>query len=1539
MKKLLLLLRRSTDSYILPPVLLGLVMALGVASQAQAKPELKLVQSVEDNLTSVLAGQEFIYKLQYRCASTTEDCMDVQLKSTLLAELDELLEEFAPTGDSHPHIAAVTQSGGAVTWQFVNPLPAGSTGDLTLTIKLLNGQTPDGTEIINEASIEASNADTVVSNTVTMTVTADSVVTLTKELLSGTPRLDMDTNYQISLCNEGGEGRLDLQNVTMVDPLPPNAIFISAGKNGIYNADTNTISWQIANLAIGKCFEPKIKVQYPATYFSEGEITNMVEVLGTPVGEVESKTYADGATGSFGVGIGEGIVGIAAWKQGSKTVTKGGILDYGFTLKNTGSVDLENVIITDTVPSQLVVTSLRVGENNQPTTGSIPVSIDYQTNLNSAWISVSDNPFATPPGQSIDVSSFGLSEGEYITELRWTLPQVPVGFRSESSIRDLSGFSTVVLLEDRNGQRVQVGDEIENTAAVEYTYDDNINNKTVTKTTEIVYEIAGPRLIKTVDGATTITPGGEVTYRLQLVNREPASVVNPTIVDVLNNGLEYVDWKVLLMPTNAPSPIFEQIDNYKGTGKTALLWKWSDGSAYSLEQWEKVRVKLVARVKSMTSPGSITNTAYVIAENPTETIALNSCLNKVADVYDLDGDNNTAELLCASEQATITASTVAAMDSTKWVKGQLDPDYHRYPNWGKTARAGTLRYRLIVKNTGNISMTNVVVVDILPFITDTGVIDLSQRESAWQPRLIGAVQAGKGIKVSYSTEENPCRTEVLPNNPPGCKDPQWTPILPADISAVRSLRFDFGNQVVEPGDELKLEWPMVAPVNAPLGTATKPSIAWNSFGYVATQVGTGTQLLPSEPIKVGIEVNDFEPATYGNYVWLDENGDGLQDDSEIGFNGVRVDLYEAGDDGQPNTADDVFINFTRTADGPDGKLGFYIFSFLDAGKYYAKFERPVGYKVSPQDVGNDDNLDSDVNEVTHTTIVTNLADKINDDRWDMGLVEQGTAALGNYVWFDRNQDGLQNESADNGINGVQVTLYRDNGDGKANPASDEQVGEPVVTKNDIDGQPGYYLFDDIKSGQYFVKFSNLPRNADGFTIQGATGTSDPTDSDPNSEGVTEVTSLEIGEYDRSWDAGVIKLPSDLALGNRVWLDQNEDGIYDVGSEKGINDVTVNLYWDADGNGEYTPNVDKQVDSMRTFTKNGVPGYYLFEELIEGDYIVQIDVSNFSKGSPLAGLMSSTGAPDPEPAKDHDDNGKPMAGHGVVTSSVTLSNPADPNDEVAKRNLTVDFGFHPNEFDPFSCINPKFFALHDEKLNDTQFFTIDPNTRVVAELGPLQKGLDVEGLDMHPLTGKLYATSGDDPGCKDPNDDLSTCERHPHGHLYELNPNTGKLTPIGSTGFGEVSGISFHPNGTLWAWADREGLLTIDLVTGQGTLIFGSKAAVEALTWDTEGQVLYGAANTDLWAASDWDANMFPQDVRIVCQQLPGQVEALDMANGNLLLFAMNERSDLNINGWKIEGQTCPPDFQIEVKTPAFYDIEAITWPASCDVNIEGQNEF
>ncbi len=81
------------------------------------------------------------------------------------------------------------------------------------------------------------------------------------------------------------------------------------------------------------------------------------------------------------------------------------------------------------------------------------------------------------------------------------------------------------------------------------------------------------------------------------------------------------------------------------------------------------------------------------------------------------------------------------------------------------------------------------------------------------------------------------------------------------------------------------------------------------------------------------------------------------------------------------------------------------------------------------------------------------------------------------------------------------------------------------------------------SGDYYVVFdpATLPATYV-FTNQGATGSSDPTDSDPDATGRTENINLSSGETDLTWDAGiVVNLAS---IGDRVFFDNNNNGTDD-----------------------------------------------------------------------------------------------------------------------------------------------------------------------------------------------------------------------------------------------------------------------------------------------------------------------------------------------------------------------------------------------------------
>jgi hypothetical protein len=99
------------------------------------------------------------------------------------------------------------------------------------------------------------------------------------------------------------------------------------------------------------------------------------------------------------------------------------------------------------------------------------------------------------------------------------------------------------------------------------------------------------------------------------------------------------------------------------------------------------------------------------------------------------------------------------------------------------------------------------------------------------------------------------------------------------------------------------------------------------------------------------------------------------------------------------------------------------------------------------------------------------------------------------------------------------------------------------------------------------------------------------------------------------------------------IDDNCNGQQDESASLGINGVKVNLWQDSNGDGQIGTG-----DSIlaTTTTQNdtcGHPGWYEFAHLWPGDYIVQIDSSNFNSGQPLHGMELISGSqsgPEPYP---------------------------------------------------------------------------------------------------------------------------------------------------------------------------------------------------------------------------------------------------------------------------------------------------------------------
>ncbi|MCK6373166.1 MAG: carboxypeptidase regulatory-like domain-containing protein, partial [Zoogloea sp.] len=239
--------------------------------------------------------------------------------------------------------------------------------------------------------------------------------------------------------------------------------------------------------------------------------------------------------------------------------------------------------------------------------------------------------------------------------------------------------------------------------------------------------------------------------------------------------------------------------------------------------------------------------------------------------------------------------------------------------------------------------------------------------------------------------------------------------------------------------------------------------------------------------------------------------------------------------------------------------GNYLFSNLKPGTYSVQFDKttlPAGYAFTTKDAAlGTDLTDSDADTTTGKTVQTVLDSGESDRSWDAGIV----ASTGNISGTVR-EDLDNNNTGDAPIAGVTVALV--------NPTTGAII---ATTTTDVNGN---YTFTNVPAGSYNVVETNKAGYLD---------VSDKDGGNPNSISVT----LTPGQSSTGNDFVDERT---AAIGDKVWLDANANGVQDAG-EAGVAGVTVKLL-DSTG-------------AVVSTTATDANGNYLFSSLTPGDYAIQV----------------------------------------------------------------------------------------------------------------------------------------------------------------------------------------------------------------------------------------------------------------------------------------------------------------------------------------------
>ncbi|WP_394940796.1 SdrD B-like domain-containing protein [Psychromicrobium sp. YIM B11713] len=362
-----------------------------------------------------------------------------------------------------------------------------------------------------------------------------------------------------------------------------------------------------------------------------------------------------------------------------------------------------------------------------------------------------------------------------------------------------------------------------------------------------------------------------------------------------------------------------------------------------------------------------------------------------------------------------------------------------------------------------------------------------------------------------------------------------------------------------------------------------------------------------------IDAGLVTPATIGNQVFQDTNGNGVQDEGEPGLPGVKVELLNA--DGTPVT-DLSGQPVPAQTTGADGK---YSFGNLAPGNYKVKFTGPEGTKLTAK--GTDPAKDGDSNpNPDGTTDPVTLNSGMTDNTVDAGFFKPAT--IGNQVFEDKNGNGVK-DPTDPGVPGVTVQLVDKDG----NPVKDAD-GNPVADQ--VTNADGVYSFTNLVPGAYTVKF--IAPDGTKFTKKGTDPAAD-NDSNPNPNGSTDPITVDSGAINNTVDAGVF---TPASIGSTVFDDKNGNGVRDA-DEPGIPGATVTLL-DKDGQ----PAKDADGNPVQPIT-TGPDGQYNFTNLPPGDYQVSFKVPD---GKVLTQPKQGT-----DPNKDSDAVPSPGNTSGIAKVTV------------------------------------------------------------------------------------------------------------------------------------------------------------------------------------------------------------------------------------------------------------------------------------------------
>ncbi len=642
-------------------------------------------------------------------------------------------------------------------------------------------------------------------------------------------------------------------------------------------------------------------------------------------------------------------------------------LAYEFNIANVGNQPLFDVTLLETLPDEIDYYRFRTGifyisEINLPTNANYFIA--YTTVLGESG---EFGPFNSNVDTTVDLQ-FILDSGDNLATLTWQLPIFNVGVRSRIPSR-IDG----IVKSD-----IPINTTIVNDLELTYILDTGAVTIPNSKSTLVQNTCSLIPVFSQTSTNVPVKPGQSLIYTIGASCRE-SRLGNPIIAFLLPKELELDTEIPLTISYNDPfpnslTPILPPavvISDINSNGDSIIKFEFKDEFAFNFRQNSTFNITFNTKVKI----GAVENLETFMILN---TISSNAYIPDNEDIYkdtnNIANDPNVSDIYAKSTVRNNQILFFVSTRSNKKVKGSLDTEFVEEPLVGRSIAGGNIEYKINITNIGNAPLTKVEIVDILPHIGDTGVIETTtSRNSNYAIYTLSEVKAkitkdneiinDTEFQIYYSNSYDPVRFgpafDIIGT------DDDWIETIPEDLVNIKSYKISTNGIELLPGETLEVDIIAVSPFGTPLN-----SIAWNSFAADVSYndlSGNEAHMLAIEPEKVGVQIEPppSDTGTIEGLIWFDTNKDGLPDIDEDGVNGVGVVLLDE---------NGVVVNYVFTVPNFEIKNGYYSFSNIDYGNYYLRFFKEPEYVFTKKITDNP--IGSKVNTKTNMTDLL-VVDEIN----------------------------------------------------------------------------------------------------------------------------------------------------------------------------------------------------------------------------------------------------------------------------------------------------------------------------------------------------------------------------------------------------------------------------------------------------------------------------------------------------------------------------------------------------------------------------------